>query len=188
MQDTLTLIPDIGIPYEPALKYVDLVERATSACNTVNTLKAFGAQFPIEEEDRQMAATLATAYAQDPEKTSKKVSNAQASTLRPASIVLTEKILTEFSHKVVTNSVHIRNMVTNKLILDSESSDPRVRLKACEMLGKITDVGLFTEKSEVTVTHQSTSDLRDRLKNKLHRLIDPREEAEIIDITPVSDQ
>ena len=58
---TLVLEPDIGVPYEPAVKYVDLVERATAACNTVETLEQYGAAFPIEEEDRMMAATLATA-------------------------------------------------------------------------------------------------------------------------------
>jgi hypothetical protein len=150
----------------------------TSYCwkRKAQTLTQYGAAFPIEEEDRMMAATLATAYANDPEKTSKQVSNRTAATLRPASMVLTATILTEFSHKIVTESVHIRNLVTNKLLLETENTDARIRLKSLELLGKITDVGLFTEKSEVTVTHQSTGDLRDRLKKKLHRLILPDEE------------
>ena len=172
----LTLEPDIGVPYEPALKYVDLVERAKAACNTAQTLEQYGAEFPIEEEDRMIAATLATAYASNPEHASKSVSNSTASTFRPASMVLTAKILTEFSHDIVAKSIHIRRLVTNKLILETESSDPRIRLKAMELLGKISDVGLFTEKTEITVTHQSTDDLRSRLKNKLHRLILPDEE------------
>jgi hypothetical protein len=180
----MILTPDIGIPYEPALKYVDLVERAKAVCNTAQSLEAFGAAFPIEEEDQMMAATLATAYADDAQKTSKQVSNANAATFRPASMILTSKILTEFSHKIVVESVHIRNLVTNKLLLETESPDARIRLKSLELLGKITDVGLFTDKSEITVTHQSTTDLRDRLKQKLHRLIDPNEE--ITDV--VSDQ
>ena len=172
----MQLEPDIGVPYEPALKYVDLVERATAACNTLDTLAQYGATFPIEEEDQQVSAVLATAYANDPEHASKAVTNNKASTFRPASMILTSRILTEFSHEIVTNSVHIRNLVTNKLVLETEHPDARVRLRACDMLGKITDVGLFTEKSEVTVTHQSTSDLKDKLKQKLHRLILPDEE------------
>jgi hypothetical protein len=174
--DIMELEPDIGVPYEPALKYFDLVERAKAACNTAQTLTQYGAAFPIEEEDRMMAATLATAYANDPEKTSKQVSNTLAATFRPASMVLVGTILTEFSHKIVTESVHIRNLVTNKLLLETENTDARIRLKALEMLGKQADVGLFAEKSEVTVTHQSTDDLRNKLKKKLHRLILPDEE------------
>jgi len=177
---TMELEPDIGIPYEPALKYVDLVERATAACNTAQCLKEYGADFPIEEEDQQMAAVLATAYANDPEKASKQVSNSTSAAFRPATMVLVGTILTEFSHEIVTNSVHIRNLVTNKLLLETESKDARIRMKALEMLGKISDVGLFSEKTEVTVTHQSTDDLRAKLKKKLHRMILPDED--VIDV------
>jgi hypothetical protein len=177
---TMELEPDIGVPYEPALKYLDLVERASAACNTSELLTQYGAAFPIEEEDRMMAATLATAYANDPEKASKQISNAKAANLRPASMILTAKILTEFSHEIVTNSVHIRNLVTNKLLLLTDHTDARIKLKALETLGKISDVGLFVDKTEITVTHQSTSDLRDKLKQKLHRLILPDED--IVDV------
>ena len=36
---------------------------------------------------------------------------------------------------------------------------------------RISDVGLFSEKSEVTITHQSTDDLREKLKGKLEKLV-----------------
>jgi hypothetical protein len=76
--------------------------------------------------------------------------------------------------------------VTNKLILETENPDPRVRIRALELLGKISDVGLFSEKSEVTVTHQSTDDLKAKLRRKLEKLVNPVEElvldGEIIDL------
>jgi hypothetical protein len=46
-----------------------------------------------------------------------------------------------------------------------------------ELLGKISDVGLFAEKSEVTVTHQSTDDLKAKLRNKLEKLVNPVDEV-----------
>jgi hypothetical protein len=69
-------------------------------------------------------------------------------------------------------------LVTNKLILESENPDPRVRMRAIELLGKISDVGLFTEKSEVTITHQTTDDLKEKLRGKLARLVNPQPEVE----------
>ena len=59
----------------------------------------------------------------------------------------------------------------------------RVRIRALELLGKISDVGLFAEKSEVTITHQSTDDLRNKLRSKLAKIIDAEEidDAIIID-------
>jgi hypothetical protein len=46
-----------------------------------------------------------------------------------------------------------------------------------ELLGKISDVGLFAEKSEVTVTHQSTDDLKAKLRRKLEKLVNPVDET-----------
>jgi hypothetical protein len=74
--------------------------------------------------------------------------------------------------------------VTNKLIDETENPDPRVRIRALELLGKISDVGLFAEKSEVTITHQSTDDLRAKLREKLQKLSTSEEriqEAIVID-------
>jgi len=80
----------------------------------------------------------------------------------------------------------VRHLVTNKLILETENPDPRVRIRALELLGKISDVGLFAEKSEVTVTHQSTDDLKAKLRKKLEKLVNPVDEVvldgEIIDV------
>jgi hypothetical protein len=76
--------------------------------------------------------------------------------------------------------MQIRHLVTNKLLLETDNPDPRVRIRALELLGKISDVGLFAEKSEVTVTHQSTDDLRERLRMKLTKLVNP-EDAVVID-------
>jgi len=96
--------------------------------------------------------------------------------------VLTNSILTEFGQLVAENASQIRHMVTNKLILETDNPDPRVRIRALELLGKISDVGLFAEKSEVTVTHQSTEDLRLKLRSKLAKLVNPEDdEAVIID-------
>jgi hypothetical protein len=39
-----------------------------------------------------------------------------------------------------------------------------------ELLGKITDVGLFTERKELTVTHQNSGDVQEKLREKLEKL------------------
>jgi hypothetical protein len=48
-------------------------------------------------------------------------------------------------------------------------------MKALELLGKITDVGLFTEKSEVTVTHRSTDDLVSSIRSKIAAMREPKD-------------
>ena len=54
--------------------------------------------------------------------------------------------------------------------LETENPDARVRIRALELLGKMSDVGLFTERSEVVVTHRSTDDLKLSLREKLQKL------------------
>jgi hypothetical protein len=91
--------------------------------------------------------------------------------MTPASLVLTNSILEEFGTSVAESATQIRHLVTNKLILEADNEDAKIRLRALELLGKISDVGLFAEKSEVTITHQSTDDLRANLRKKLEKLV-----------------
>jgi len=129
-------------------------------------------------EDEDIAAKLTLAYADNPEKTSKKVSDKRAATLPPAALMMTHNILTQFGHSVVQSATQVRHLVTNKLIEETENPDPRVRIRALELLGKISDVGLFTEKTEVTITHRTTDELRESLRVKLAKLVNPVDEPE----------
>lgn len=181
---TLHIKPEIGVEITESDSYVDLKDRAEAACNTATELAEHGLELETTLEDKDNAAKLVAAYAEDPENTSKKVTAKRASTLTPASLVLTDSILKEFGQSVVENSLHIRHLVTNKLLLESENPDPRIRMRALELLGKISDVGLFSEKSEVTITHQSTDDLRDKLRGKLEKLVSGEvvEDAVVVDV------
>ena len=185
---TLHIEPEIGVPIAADTPYEDLKERAEAACNTAEELAEHGLDIEPTREDKDVAAKLAVAYADDPETTSKKVTTKRAATLTPASLVLTNHILNEFGHSVAESATQIRHLVTNKLLLESENDDPRIRIRALELLGKISDVGLFAEKSEVTITHQSTDDLRAKLRSKLEKLVNPEEDikdAVVIDTSPV---
>tara|TARA_R100001163_G_scaffold18456_2_gene16316 strand:+ start:43 stop:684 length:642 start_codon:yes stop_codon:yes gene_type:complete len=178
---TLTINPELGVPLDKEEPSLDLKDRVEAASNTALELEEQGLEIEITKEDKDVASKLAIAYADNPEKTSKKASHKNISTLTPASLLLTNSILQEFGQSVVDSALQVRHLVTNKLLLESENADPRVRIRALELLGKISDVGLFAEKSEVTITHQSTDDLREKLRSKLEKLVNPVEEEEIED-------
>jgi hypothetical protein len=61
--------------------------------------------------------------------------------------------------------------------------DPRFELKALELLGKHIDIGLFTERSEITINYKTSNDLENAIKERVKRLLN----AEITDITPLYD-
>jgi hypothetical protein len=182
---TLMLTPDLGVPISPDTNIVDLRERAAALCATIEILEEHGLEITPTQGDKDLAATLVEAYAANPEKASKTVSTQRAAKLTPASLIQTRVILDEFGTAVARHAVEIRHLVTNKLLLETENPDPRVRIRALELLGKITDVGLFTDKTEVTVTHQSTDDLRKKLREKFNRLIDRAHNA--TDIVEIDD-
>lgn len=175
---TLNATPELGVSLDGDIGKLDLPERTAALANTVTELEGHGLDITPDEDDKEVAAALATSYAQSPDKTSQQVTTKRAATLTPPSIRLANSILEEFNHSVVESSVQLRHLVTNKLIIESENPDPRTRLRALELLGKISDVGLFAEKSEVTITHQTTDDIKDRLRSKLTKLVNPESDIE----------
>ena len=93
----------------------------------------------------------------------------------PGAIVHIKAILSEYDKAVVESAAQIRTFVTNKLLLETESPDPRIRIKALELLGKISDVGLFTEKTEITMRHRPTEELEQLLRERLIKTLDADE-------------
>jgi hypothetical protein len=90
----------------------------------------------------------------------------------PGAIVHIKAILNEYDKAVVESAAQIRTFVTNRLLLETESADPRIRIKALELLGKISDVGLFTEKTEITMRHRPTEELEQLLRERLLKTLD----------------
>ena len=175
---TFALEPELGVPLCEEQRQIDLKDRAGAAASTALELAEHGLDVLPNKEDEAIAAGLVNSYAADPDKTSRTANANRVSTLTPASLILTDKILTEFGRSVVDSSMQIRHLVTNKLLLETENPDSRTRIKALELLGKNSDAGLFSEKSEITITHQSTDDLKSKLRRKLEKLVPQEEEAE----------
>lgn len=90
-------------------------------------------------------------------------------------------MLNEYNSHTVADAAEMRLVVTNKLLDLSMCGDPRIEIKAAEMLGKISDVGLFTEKTEITVNYNSVADLDKAIKDKVRKML----LAHGADLTPV---
>ena len=102
----------------------------------------------------------------------------------PGMVVYLQSLLSEYDTVIVKSAHQLRTYVTNKLIIDSANPDPRIRLKSLEMLGKISDVGLFTDKTEITMRHRPTEELEQMLRERLTKVL----EAEVVDPKPTKSQ
>ena len=164
---------------EGRMSQMELLEKTRAIATACELLAMHGMEFDDPDEgDKEKAAGIAITAARDPDDAARHLTPQRIAQAGPMAMVLTNSILQEFGTKVVHDAERLRNMVTNKLIIETESPEANIRLRALGLLGKFSDVGLFTERREVTVTHQTTDDLRSSLRAKLERLRD---------ITPVED-
>ena len=95
----------------------------------------------------------------------------------PGMVVYLQSLLSEYDQVVVKSAQQMRTYVTNKLLKETDNPDPRIWMKSLELLGKISDVGLFTDKTEITMRHRPTEELEQLLRERLTKVL----EAEVVD-------
>jgi hypothetical protein len=86
-------------------------------------------------------------------------------------------LLSEYDVQIAKTAVQIRTFVTNSLI-EEAAPGAKNRIRALELLGKISEVGLFTERTEVTVKHQTTIELEQKVRDKIATLISKKSLAQ----------
>ena len=92
-------------------------------------------------------------------------------------------LIKKFDFQAFSDAQQARNFITNKLISIADCGDTKLELKALELLGKHSDIGLFSERSEITVHHTSSSSLENSSKERIKRLLN----TDVTDITPLDD-
>jgi hypothetical protein len=89
-------------------------------------------------------------------------------------------MLTAYDWHFVEQAKEIRGYAVAQLVEETKHPDAKIRLRALELLGKVTEVALFTDRIEVKKSDLSDSELDSRIKEKLERM------AKIVDITDVT--
>lgn len=194
---TLRITPEKTVPYpdnaEPEMA-TTLRENMQIAANTAAVLKGLGAQIGEDDTAQQVAdevfqdfAKLAeqqyTEAMQDPPPKNKggrprknplpslTIDKNPIALERPSVAARIGTMLREYDNQFVADAAQMRLVVTNKLLDLASCGDPRIEIKATEMLGKISDVGLFSEKTEITVTYNKVEDLDEAIKDKIRKMM-----------------
>jgi hypothetical protein len=94
-------------------------------------------------------------------------------------------MLSAYDWEFVQQAKEIRGYTVAKLIEETEHTNANIRLKALGLLGKVTEVGLFTEKIEVKKTEMSDVELEMRIKDKLNRFMGV---IDVVDVTEDKDE
>ena len=144
------------------------------AANTADLIDQLGGSIDFSEEDEYKARELIKGEAR----------TGTPRTISSAGIAKkAASILKSYDYQAIDDAIQARNFITNKLIELADCGDPKFELKALELLGKHSDIGLFTERSEITVTHKTSIDLENSIKERVKRLLN----ATVTDVTPLDD-
>jgi hypothetical protein len=105
---------------------------------------------------------------------------ALANVKAPAAVQHLVGMLTAYDWAFVEQAKELRGYAVAQILEEVKHPDARIRLKALDMLGKVTEVALFTERVEVKKTEMSDTELETRIKEKLNRFMGV---IDVIDVT-----
>lgn len=177
-------LPDPAALFMP-VNYGSQKQRVKAAIYALEELVRRGATVGEEGEEvgAEIALTVTPENKQRAEEIFKGVKSLKADHFnKPGMLVHLHSLLNSYDQQVVQDASQLRTYVKNRLIQESDSDDARIRLRALELLGKVTDVGLFTEKSETTVMHGTTEELSEALRTRIRRVIDLDKE-DVVDVS-----
>lgn len=162
------VVADFGTPVEDVAPQALLDAQA----NTADWLQALGAPAPGEAERLAAASTAQAAFQAIVTQDTTPAQRAALVALKtPAAVRHLTGMLTAYDWEFVEQAKEIRGYAVSQLIEETKHADARIRLRALELLGKVTEVALFTDRVEVKKTDVSDSDLDARIKEKLSRFM-----------------
>jgi len=167
----VTPTKDHPVPYDTSPQKVDSVlDEMSVAANTVNLQTALGVKLGLDDVDVEREKTLIKEVIED-----KKVKNLK----EPITAVAAGHFLRTYGAQLAMDAAEARAAITNKLMEIANCGDPRYELKALELLGKHSDIGIFTERSEITVNYKDPEALEAQIKERVKRLLNATVVSEV---------
>jgi len=81
-------------------------------------------------------------------------------------------MLTAYDWAFVEQAKEIRGYCIAQLLEESKHPDAKIRLRSIEVLGKVTEVALFTERIEIKKTALSDGDLEKEIQTRMDKYMD----------------
>lgn len=103
----------------------------------------------------------------------------------PEEIKTAVGMVTAYQWKFVEQAEELRSMSVAKIVKETEHPDARIRLKALELLGKVTEVALFTDRVAIKTDEISDEELDAKIKEKLGRYMGA---VDIVDVEEIEEK
>ena len=98
----------------------------------------------------------------------------------PAAVRHLTGMLAAYDWEFIEMAQQLRGYTVAKILEETKSSNANVRLKALIALGKVTEVGLFTEQIEIKKTEMTDAEVEQRIKDKLAKFMGV---IDVVDVT-----
>jgi len=174
-------VEDFDAPYTP-LEKAGVNQVVDAKVETTNWLKSLGAVDEDTAVDQAQTSFARKAFTnivtgQPIELTKDSLVNIKA----PAAVQHLVGMLTAYDWEFVHQAQQLRGYCVAQLVEETKNPSASIRLKALTALGKVTEVGLFTDKIEIKKEALTDNELDQRIKDKLSKFMG------IVDIQEVTD-
>lgn len=164
---TIRITPEqtVPIPTDFAPEEVsDLLTRTKVAFNTASFLIANGldADPRKDREETKTAAREAVRQFTGSPVAKRRPMNAKTA-------LWLNDLFHRYNNEIVEDTATLKTYVVTRLVEESDGEKATDRLRALEDLGKLSQLGLFSDKIEVSVNNKSTDELKEELAKKLGR-------------------
>jgi len=133
-----------------------------------------------DQQQTQAARKAFNTLTTNSDTTEQKASLAELKT--PPAVRHLTGMLAAYDWQFIDMAQEIRGYTVAKLVEETKSPNANIRLKALIALGKVTEVGLFTEQIEVKKIEMSDAEVEQRIKDKLAKFMG------VIDVVDVSER
>lgn len=95
-------------------------------------------------------------------------------------------MLSAYDWQFVEQAAELRGYAVAKILEETKHPDAKIRLRALEMLGKVTEVALFTDRVEITRKDETSEVIEERVRARLKSLLPPQQTIEDAEIKAIA--
>jgi hypothetical protein len=143
----------------------------SAQASTADLLLQLGSPEHVIEEDEAHKAREAFAAVTSPDAPQTITTGAVLKLRTPEAVKHLAGMLSQYDWDFVEQAKELRGYVVAKLLEETRHPDAKIRLRSLELVGKLTEVGSFTEKIEVTKVSLTDNELDAKIKEKLSRFM-----------------
>lgn len=164
------------------LKAASPDEIVAAQVSTADWLQEMGAPTAEDAEKSAAAAHAQQAFSALATQTPEEQRKALIQIKTPAAVRHLTGMLTAYDWEFVQQAKELRGYAVSQILEETKNPDAKIRLKALDMLGRVTEVALFTERVEVKKADLSDAEIEAKIKEKIGRFMQVTDVTDVVDI------